>query len=49
MQIEFEEFEFYGQVLHISKTCLKCKNDCKVKSCCKNAEIICINYKSYTN
>ena len=40
MQIKFDEVEYYGQVLHISKTCQDCKNECKIKSVCKR-------YKSY--
>ena len=45
MQISFEEVEFWGQVLYISKTCLSCENDCKIKSVCKDTEIYCNKFK----
>ena len=46
MQIKFDEVEYYGQVLHISKTCQDCKNECKIKSVCESIEIFCKRYKS---
>ena len=45
VQIKFDEVEYFGQVLHICKTCQDCKNDCKIESVCKNIEIFCKNYK----
>ena len=47
MQIKFDEVEYYGQVLHISKTCQDCKNECKIKSVCESIEIVCKRYKGY--
>ena len=47
MQIKFDEVEYYGQVLHISKTCQDCKNECKIKIVCEIIEIFCKRYKSY--
>ena len=45
MQIKFDEVEYFGQVLHICKTCQACKNKCKIKSICENVEIFCKKYK----
>ena len=45
MQIKFEDVEYYGQVLHVCKTCQSCINECKIKSVCENADIFCKRYK----
>lgn len=42
VQLYFEELE---NDLFISKTCEKCKNECKIKCITKDAEIYCYKYK----
>ena len=45
MQSKFDEVEYYGQVLHICKTCQSCRNKCKIESICESIEVFCKRYK----